>query len=132
MALCDRVVVLAFAGLFGGACSVAYRPCPVGVAAPLPQDTFARSADALRARYGGLSVAEQEPLRLQTDWVESQDLPGERRFSVFVDRDELVVVAEVRWLREPWFGPPEWSEVRGDPAAERELADFLRGLLTAP
>lgn len=114
------------------ACAVAYRPCPVDVPGPLPADAFDRCREALLARYETLVLAQAQPLRLQTDWLDAPEVRGERRVSVFTDEAGLAVVVEVRWLREPWFGAPEWSSVRGDPAAEREVADWLRAALTSP
>ncbi|MCB9887617.1 MAG: hypothetical protein H6838_19150 [Planctomycetes bacterium] len=121
------LVALAAAG-----CAVPYRACPVELPGPVPADAFARCRQALLARYGELAFAEPDPLRLQTDWVEVDELPGERRISVYADGAELSVVVEARWLRERWFDTPEWSEVRADPATERQLARWLGEVLTSP
>ncbi len=124
-----RLLVLVLLAFVAAGCAVTYQPCPVP--GPVPVDAFARCRQALLTRYGELAFAEPEPLRLQTDWVEMADLPGERRISVFADGDGLGVVVEARWLRERMFEPPEWSEVRADPAAERELARWLGDVLTS-
>ena len=111
----------------------AYVACPVAVDRPLPADTFERCQQVLRQLGAGLTVAQREPLRLQTGWAPVDDPPGERRSSVFlddtVDPPGLAVVVELRWLQESWFGVPGWSEPRGDDAAERALAAALAAAL---
>jgi hypothetical protein len=112
-----------------GACTVRYRPCPVD--GPLPADAFVRCRDLLRAVCGPLAIADAEPLRLQTEWYEVPGRGLERRASVAHDGEGLGVVVEARWLRETLIGAPEWSEVRVDRAAERELAERLAAALAS-
>ena len=122
-------VVLPVVLLVGG-CVVAYRPCPVDV--PMPADAFERCRSVLLAVGGALAIAEAEPLRLQSGWYEVPERQCERRATVHAGARGLEVVVEARWLTTPWLGTPSWSDVRPDPAAERELADRLRAALTAP
>jgi len=111
----------------GAACTVApYEPCPVELEAPLPVDAFAVCQRVLVARYGPLLTADPQAFLLQTGWARVTDFDGERRASVFLDQGNPAVVVESRWLTEPLFGLPHWSAVRGDLAAERELAELLR------
>jgi hypothetical protein len=108
------------------ACTVRpYEPCPVAWSGPLPADAFATCQRVLAARYGALQVADPEAFLLQSAWAPVADPPGERRASVFLDRGELAVVVEVRWVREPVLGLPEWSSIAADQAAERQLAVAL-------
>lgn len=106
--------------------SVHYAPCPVDLGAPLPSDAFSVCKRVLGRRFGGLAIADEAAFLLQSAWAPVDDRVGERRASVFCEGGELMVVVESRWLAEPVVGLPEWSAVRGDPAAERELAEALR------
>lgn len=123
------VGLLGVLALSVGACTVRYRPCPV--AGPLPPDAFERCRDLLRAVCGPLAIADSQPLRLQTEWFEVADRGLERRVSVAQEGEGLGVVVEARWLRETLTGAPEWSEVRIDRAAERQLADRLEAALAS-
>jgi hypothetical protein len=105
-----------------------YAPCPVDVR-DLPADAFARCRGVLEERVGAMAVADEQAFLLQTAWVPFGD-KAERRASVFRDPapgvpSALAVVVEVRHIREPLVGLPEWSDSRGDPETERELADAL-------
>lgn len=112
-----------------------YPPCPVELRGGLPADAFARCRSVMLQHYGALAVADEASFLLQTPWVDVDDPPGERRASVFRDpaasHDDLAVVVELRWVSVPPLGLPEWSEPRGDAAAERELAAALRAELNA-
>lgn len=135
MARADGVVCLAAAAL--AACAApAYSPCPLDLGHALPADAFARCRDVLLRRYDALTESDPQSFRLQTDWAPSQDPPGERRASVYLDPvvdDSLAVVVELRYLRLPsWFGLPGWTSPRGDAAAERELVEELRAALADP
>lgn len=133
-----RLGVALFAALGGAACSSAtYSACPILVPNELPEDAFSRCKEILRTRFGGFDVVDEAAFRLQTTWLATRDPPGEARATVFRDAtpdrpDGLALVVEVRRLTEPMFGLPGWTAVRGDPAAERELADVLARGLTSP
>lgn len=134
MARPERAAWLVCAGL--AACAApAYTPCPLDLDQPLPPDAFLRCREVLLRRYDALTESDAEAFRLQTAWSPSQDPPGERRASVYLDAavaDSLAVVVELRYVRLPWFGLPGWTSPRGDAAAERELAEELRAALTDP
>lgn len=116
----------ALLGLLLGACAtLPYAACPVELEGDLPADAFARCKRLLGTRYGGLTVADEAAFLLQTTWALVAEPQGERRASVFLDAGQLAVVVESRWLAEPLVGLPRWSSVRGDPFAERELAELL-------
>lgn len=125
-------LTLALAAALGaGACSgLPYAACPVGLDRALPTDAFARSKRVLMARYGALAVVDPDAFLLQTDWTAVDDPPGERRASVFRDGEDLAVLVEARSLVEPVFGLPYWGSIRGDHAAERQLAEHLRAALS--
>ena len=115
--------------------SPAYSPCPLDLGHALPADAFARCRDVLLRRYDALTESDAENFRLQTAWSPSQDPPGERRATVYLDTvvaDSLSVVVELRYVRLPWFGLPGWTSPRGDAAAERELVEELRSALADP
>lgn len=114
---------------FAACASVPYAPCPVELEAPLPPDAFAVCKRVLGRRFGGVTIADEAAFLLQSSWVPVAERPGERRASVFCEGGELAVLVESRWLSEPVIGLPAWSAVRGDPAAERELAAALRAEL---
>lgn len=119
------MVLLASGG--AAACTLApYAPCPVELDGPLPADAFALCKRVLVARFGPLLTADPQAFLLQTGWTAAADAQGERRAAVFLDQGGLAVVVESRWLAEPLIGLPHWSAVRGDPVAERELAELLR------
>lgn len=121
------------AALAFAACATSpYAACPVELDGPLPEDAFAQCKQVLVQRYGSLVIADEAAFRLQTDWQGTNDPPGKRRATVFHDAEGLVVVVELRRLTEPLFGLPEWGAVRGDAAAERELAGQLRKGLSQP
>ncbi|MCA8951975.1 MAG: hypothetical protein KDE27_20870 [Planctomycetes bacterium] len=112
-----------------GCRSVAYAPCPVELATSLPADAFERCRGVLAGRFGPIALADPAGFLLETDWILVDEPPGRRRASVFRDGDGLAVMVEARFLVEPPVGLPYWSSVRGDPRAERELADLLAGAL---
>lgn len=116
----------ALLGLLLGACaSLPYAACPVELEGDLPADAFARCKRLLGTRYGGITIADEAAFLLQTTWTMVAEPQGERRASVFLESGQLAVVVESRWLAEPLVGLPRWSSVRGDPFAERELAELL-------
>ncbi len=123
-----------FAAAAGGCAAAAYSPFPVDVPGGVPPQAFATCRDLLLGEFGALVTADESAFLLQTDWVACADLPGERRAAVFRqgvgDTASLGVVVEVRRLSEPLFGLPTWTAPRGDAAAERELAERLRHVLT--
>ncbi|MEO6595388.1 MAG: hypothetical protein ABIP94_11605 [Planctomycetota bacterium] len=118
--------------LCGIACSTStYSPCPIEVDGALPADAFLRCKEILQSRFGAFAVVDENAFLLQTAWLATADPPGEQRAAVFRDaspRDPegLAIVVEVRRLAEPMIGLPTWTAARGDPAAERELAELLR------
>jgi hypothetical protein len=138
MAVADRGLlarssVAVLAGLLGAACAApTYAPCPVELDGPLPADAFAQCQRVLLERYGSLAVADAAAFRLQTDWLATDNPPRERRATVFHEPEGLVVVVETRALHTPLFGLPKWSTLRGDAAAERELAGHLQKGLSPP
>jgi hypothetical protein len=121
--------------LAASACAVQpYSPCPVDVPAALPAGAFAACRQVLADSYGTVVVADEQAFLLQTAWAPT-DPAGERRAAVFRDPtssspDALAVVVEVRRISEPLLGLPQWTAPRGDPAAERELAESLAAALT--
>ena len=125
--------LLLLLGVLIAACAApTYAPCPVELDGPLPQDAFAQCQSVLVERYGSVVIADAASFRLQTDWLLSNNPPRESRATVFQDPQGLVVVVETRALAEPLFGLPQWSSVRGDAAAERELAAQLQAVLNPP
>jgi len=128
-----RTGAAVLAGLLGAACAAPpYAPCPVELDGPLPADAFAQCQRVLLERCGSLAVADAAAFRLQTDWFASDNPPREHRATVFHEPEGLVVVVETRALHTPLFGLPRWSELRGDAAAERELAGYLQKGLSPP
>ncbi|MCC7399671.1 MAG: hypothetical protein IT455_21585 [Planctomycetes bacterium] len=121
--------VLGLALLAVGCGLARYAPCPVVVAAPLPDDAFERCREVLVRDYGALAESDAVAFRLRSGWAPCQDPPGQRRAAVFRDAAGLAVVVELRWLALPWFGVPQWTAPRGDDAAERELAERLASVL---
>ncbi len=116
----------ALLGLLLAACAtLPYAACPVELEGDLPADAFARCKRLLGMRYGGITIADEAAFLLQTTWMAVAEPQGERRASVFLEAGQLAVVVESRWLAEPLVGLPRWSSVRGDPFAERELAELL-------
>lgn len=111
----------------GLGCVGPYRPLPID--GPLPSDAFARCAAVLTKAGCGLAVAEREPLRLRTDWYASPTPGCEHRATLCASPDGLLVAVEARWLEVPLLGPPGWSAVRADHAAERDLGARLRAAL---
>ena len=128
--------MLSLSVLLAAACSSpGYSPFPLDLGDELPEDAFARCREVLLRRYETLTRSDADGFLLQTDWAASQDPPGERRASVFRDPEvdgSLSVVVELRRVKLPMFGLPGWTEPRGDPAAERELAEVLREALADP
>ena len=113
----------------------AYSPCPVEVPGGLPPGAFRACRLVLADRYGPLAVADEASFLLQTEWVPVLATTAERRATVFRDGcgglpEGLAVVVETRRLTEPLVGMPAWTPSRGDPAAERELADWLTEALS--
>lgn len=127
----NGIRVSAFATLaIAAACTtLPYSPCPVELEHGVPADAFERCKAVVRARYGGFVELDPVDFRLATDWLPVASPTGQRRASVFRDGDDLAVVVEARSLVEPPLGLPYWGSVRGDPAAERELAEQLRRVL---
>jgi len=112
-----------------------YEPCPVVVDGSLPPDAFGRCSAVIQGAFGPLAVADAERFLLQSEWAPVAEPVGERRASVFraaASGGDLAVVVELRRLATPWFGLPEWSVARGDPAAERDLAAALQAALQPP
>lgn len=128
-ALLSTLIVAAACG------SPGYSPYPLDLDHALPPDAFDRCRDVLLRRFISLTRSEPQTFLLQTAWAPSQDPPGERRASVYLDPaapDSLAVVVELRRLYVPLVGLPGWTEPRGDAAAERELAAALRVALAEP
>jgi len=127
---CRAVAAIGLAVLAAACSNLPYSPCPIEFDGPLPEDAFVRARQVLAARYGALAVVDATAFRLQTDWVAADDRNGQRRVTVFRDAGGLGLVVELRPLLEPLVGLPYWGEVRGDPAAERQLAGLLQRALT--
>lgn len=105
-----------------------YRPFPVAVPEPVPQDLFGRCAEVLRGRYGRLPVADPVGFRLQTDWVAVTvgERSVRRRATVFREGRDVAVLVEARYLRGDLLGgSPEWTGSVPDPDAEGELGRAL-------
>lgn len=121
--------------LLVGCSAAGYSPYPLDLGHDLPSDAFQRCRDVLLHRFYALTRSEASTFHLQTDWAPSQDPPGERRATVYVDPEfaqSLAVVVELRRLSLPMIGWPGWTAPRGDAAAERELASALREALSDP
>lgn len=108
-----------------------YRPTPVEIAAPMPEDAFARCRALVGARFGAIAFADEERFLLQSGWQPTSEPRGERRVSVFREGGGLAVLVEVHEVVESLFSLPEWGPVHGDEAAEHELAAALAANLAA-
>lgn len=128
-----RLLALLCLAVAGACAAPGYSPCPLDLPEPLDDRAFARCRDVLLREYGALTVVDRDAFLLQTDWQPTADPPGERRASLFRDaagRTALAIVVETRRLTVPLIGPPRWTDPRGDPAAERALAEQLHDALT--
>jgi len=122
---------IALAAAVSASCtSLPYSPCPVELKGPLPADAFGIAKRVVVARFGSLAKVDPEAFLLQSDWLVVADPTGQRRASVFRDGEDLAVMVEARSLVEPPFGLPYWGSIRGDAAAERELAGLLFAALS--
>lgn len=123
---------LAFgATLWAGCATEPYSAYPLDLPGGLSTNAFAVCRTVLAAQHGPLVVDDEPAFRLQTGWTACDDVPGERRASVFRSASGgLGVVVELRRLTEPLLGLPHWTAPRGDAAAERELAELLRAALS--
>lgn len=129
------VALLATLAVAAACAAPGYSPFPLDLEHRLPADAFDRCRDVLLRRFVTLTRTDRQGFLIQTAWAPSQDPPGERRASVFLDpavSDSLAVVVELRRLRVPLIGMPSWTEPRGDAAAERALAEVLRAALAEP
>ena len=129
------VALLTTLAVVGACASPGYSPFPLDLESGLPPDAFDRCRDVLLRRFATLTRIERQNFLLQTAWAPTQDPPGERRASVYLDPvvpHSLAVVVELRRLRVPLIGLPSWTEPRGDAAAERALAEALRAALAGP
>lgn len=121
--------------VLGGCRALTYSPYPLDLDHDLPADAFARCREVLLRRFDVLTHSDPVAFQLQTGWAPSQDPPGERRASVFLDPAfdrSLAVVVELRRLTTPFLGLPRWTDPRGDAVAERALAAALREALKEP
>lgn len=106
-----------------------YQPARLTIPGGFPEDVFDRTLVVLQQGWQPLAEVDPEGFRLQTDWLphEHRGTPGQKRATVFLDDPvTLAVLVEVRYLRMPTFGGPEWSDVRGDPVLEKQLLESLR------
>jgi len=134
MARVSRWGATALCALAAACGAAGYSPYPLDLDDPLPADAFRRCRAVLLRRFQALTRSDEQAFLLQTAWTPSSDPPGERRASVYLDpevEDSVCVVVELRRLSLPWVGLPEWTEPRGDAAAERALAAELREALVA-
>lgn len=109
-----------------------YQPARLTIPGGFPEDVFDRTLAVLQQGWLPLVQVDPDGFRLQTDWLphDYEGTPGQKRATVFLDDPvTLAVLVEVRYLRIPAFGGPEWSAVRGDAALENQLLASLRQAL---
>lgn len=120
------------AALLLASCATPYQALRLALPAPLPDDAFERACATVRAAHGELAVADEAGFRLQSRWQPYLigELTARRRATVFRLADgALAVVVERQLLEATLLGEPEWLSVRGDPEAERALAEALAAAL---
>ena len=123
----EWLAVLPAAVLWSGCAVRPYEPWRVELPKTIPTDVFERCRAVVRS-FGALTVAQPEPLRLQTEWTRGTvgDSLVDRRATVFGDGGDLAVICEVRY----WdLGGLTWLPSRGDPRRERELGELLAAAL---
>lgn len=122
--------------LLAAACaSPGYSAYPLDLDHKLPPDAFSRCRAVLLDHFGTLTRSDANEFRLETAWQPIAEPVGERRATVYRDREHansLAIVVELRRLTVPLVGVPHWTSVRGDDRAERELAELLRESLRDP
>lgn len=130
-----RCLAVVLGASLAGCGTVGYSPYPLDLPHKLPADAFARCREVLLDRYGTLAHSDAHGFRLESAWQPVADPPGERRATIYRDQqhpDSLAIVVELRRLAIPLVGVPHWTSPRGDQAAERELAGWLRESLRDP
>jgi hypothetical protein len=100
-----------------------------GSASPLAEaaSSFRSVVLAARSFHPRLETVDVERQRIQSafDSCELDGIPGRSRLTAWIDSARLHVVVEVQWLYIDWLGTPRWTNVRGWPEREREIADAM-------